>query len=79
MHISIIKNQETQQILADMVDSDNFFVAAKGGNGGFGNSRFKTHKNPAPRRANEGQKGEEKSLELELKVLVSIISTPDAR
>ena len=77
---TIIKNQDTQQILADMVDLDNFFVAAKGGNGGFGNARFKTKNNTAPRVANDGQSGEFIILDLELKVLadIGLVGFPNA-
>ena len=77
---TIIKNSETKQIIADLTNPDDKIVIAKGGNGGFGNARFKTHNNPAPRRANDGQAGEEKKIELELKVLadVGLVGFPNA-
>ena len=55
-------------------------IIAKGGNGGFGNARFKTHNNPAPRTANDGQKGSELHLELELKIIadVGLVGFPNA-
>ena len=77
---TIIKEIDTGIIIDDLKIDSHQIIIAKGGNGGFGNARFKTHKNPAPRRANEGQKGEEKSLELELKVLadIGLVGFPNA-
>jgi GTP-binding protein len=53
---------------------------AKGGNGGFGNARFKTQWRTAPQIANDGQTGEEFKIELELKVLadVGLVGFPNA-
>ena len=65
---TIIKNADTQQILEDLTMPEDLFVAAIGGNGGFGNARFKTRTMTAPRIANDGQKGEKLNIELELKV-----------
>lgn len=55
-------------------------VIAKGGNGGFGNTYFKSSVNQAPRRANPGQKGEEFTLFLKLKLLsdVGLVGLPNA-
>ena len=77
---TVIKNADTQQILEDLTDPDDSFLAAKGGNGGFGNARFKTHAQTAPRVANDGHPGEALSLELELKILadVGLVGLPNA-
>ena len=77
---TIIKNQETQQIIKDLINNDDSFVAAKGGNGGFGNARFKTRNNTAPRIANDGQLGQSAILDLELKVLadIGLVGFPNA-
>ena len=77
---TIIKNSETQQILEDLTKPEASFVAAKGGNGGFGNARFKTKTQTAPRVANDGQRGEKLNIELELKVLadVGLVGFPNA-
>ena len=77
---TIIKEIDSGIVIDDLKIDNNQIIIAKGGNGGFGNARFKTHRNPAPRRSNEGQKGEEKSLELELKVLadVGLVGFPNA-
>ena len=69
---TIIKNAETQQILKDLTIENESYIVAKGGNGGFGNARFKTQQNTAPKIANDGQPGEELKIELELKVLADV-------
>ena len=46
---TIIKNAETEQILKDLTGENESYVVAKGGNGGFGNARFKTQQNTAPK------------------------------
>ncbi len=55
-------------------------IVAKGGNGGFGNTYFKSSVNQAPRRANPGQEGEEFTLFLKLKILsdVGLVGLPNA-
>ena len=77
---TIIKNAETEQILRDLTGENESYVVAKGGNGGFGNARFKTQQNTAPKIANDGQPGEELKIELELKVLadVGLVGFPNA-
>jgi len=77
---TIIKDVDSDLIIGEFKISNKSIVIAKGGNGGFGNARFKTHNNPAPRRANDGQAGEEKKIELELKVLadVGLVGFPNA-
>jgi len=77
---TIIRNSETKQIMKDLTESNETCIVAKGGNGGFGNARFKTQKNTAPRIANDGQKGESLKIDLELKVLadVGLVGFPNA-
>ena len=77
---TIIKDSNTKHIIMDIVDSKSDYILAKGGNGGFGNARYKTDKETAPRIANDGQTGEELSIDLELKVLadVGLVGFPNA-
>tara|TARA_Y100001934_G_scaffold90034_1_gene111491 strand:- start:894 stop:1871 length:978 start_codon:yes stop_codon:yes gene_type:complete len=77
---TIIKDLNTEQIIHDFKKHSESFVIAKGGNGGFGNARFKTKNNVAPKIANNGALGEEFSLSLELKVLadVGLVGFPNA-
>lgn len=77
---TLIKDLEKGKILSDLVSADQFLVAAKGGKGGRGNAHFKTPTEKAPRKFEKGQKGEQKRLSLELKVLadVGIVGYPNS-
>ena len=77
---TIVKDRETGVVISDMVAEDQTLVIANGGNGGRGNSAFATSTNRAPRRWEEGQLGEERLLELELKLLadVGLVGHPNA-
>ncbi|MDD4048070.1 MAG: GTPase ObgE [Clostridia bacterium] len=69
---TLIKLAGTDEILVDMVSHGQRFVAGKGGRGGKGNARFSSSVNRAPRIAENGNLGEEKWLELELKLLADV-------
>jgi len=69
---TLIKNSKTQYLIYDFKEANEEFIVAKGGNGGFGNARFKTRNNVAPKIANDGAFGEDLSLDLELKVLADV-------
>ncbi len=72
---------ENQQIeYADLSEEGQEWQAARGGNGGFGNDHFKGPQNRAPRHANDGLPGEERTLWLRLKLIadVGLIGFPNA-
>ena len=69
---TIINDTKKKSIIIDLEKHNQELILAIGGNGGFGNARFKTQKNTAPRKANTGQIGQEFELDLELKVLADV-------
>ncbi len=77
---TLIKNLENGEIVADMLEDGQKFLAAKGGNGGWGNQHFANSVNKAPRYAKPGLPGEYLKLELELKILadVGLVGFPNA-
>lgn len=77
---TIVKNSDTNQVLVDLTENESSFIIVNGGNGGFGNARFKTKTQTAPRIANDGQPGEQLLIDLELKVLadVGLVGFPNA-
>lgn len=77
---TIIKDLETDEILADLVEDGERVIVARGGAGGLGNARFVSSIRQAPRYAQPGQPGQEKQLVLDLKLLaeIGIIGAPNA-
>ena len=77
---TIISDAETGAVLYELLEPDQPVMIAKGGDGGFGNLRFKSAINRAPRQKTPGWPGEKKNLKLELKVLadVGLLGMPNA-
>jgi GTP-binding protein len=75
-----VYDAETGELLYDFTRSGERWLAAEGGRGGFGNSHFATSTNRAPRYHQEGSPGEERELQLELKLLadVGLVGFPNA-
>ena len=77
---TIIKDFETDEVIAELLVPDEKVQIVKGGDGGFGNLHFKTSTNRAPRQKTPGWPGEQKKLKLELRVLadVGLLGMPNA-
>jgi len=77
---TIISDAETGEVLFELLKPGEVITIAKGGDGGFGNMRFKSAINRAPRQKTPGWPGEKKNLKLELKVLadVGLLGMPNA-
>jgi GTP-binding protein len=74
------KSDGARRLLADLAEEGQRVLVARGGRGGRGNARFVSSTNRAPRRTEPGEPGEEKWLQLELKLLadVGLIGFPNA-
>ena len=72
--------EDNETLLADLIEPGQRALLAEGGNGGFGNARFKTSTNQAPRNANPGQEGVEMTIWLRMKLLADagIVGLPNA-
>lgn len=75
-----IIDEDTDEVLGDLLADGDQFVVARGGRGGLGNSCFKSSTNRAPRQTTPGTPGEKRNLRLELKVLadVGLLGMPNA-
>lgn len=69
---TVVRDAESNRIMADLSNPDKEFVLAKGGNGGWGNAHFATAVRQTPNFAKNGQSGDEREILLELKLLADV-------
>jgi len=77
---TVIRDAETQDLVADLATDGERALLARGGNGGLGNLHFRSSTNRAPRQFTRGEPGESRELALELRVLadVGLLGLPNA-
>ena len=77
---TLVYDSDTDELIGDMIKNHDKLLVAKGGEGGVGNTRFKSSTNRAPRRITQGESGEQRDLRLELQLLadVGLLGLPNA-
>lgn len=69
---TIVKDEDTEEVIADLTEHEQEAKIATGGRGGRGNSRFATPRNPAPDIAENGEPGQKRNIKVELKLLADV-------
>ncbi|PPA71534.1 GTPase ObgE [Jeotgalibacillus proteolyticus] len=69
---TVVKDEKTGEVIADLTEHGQRATIAKGGRGGRGNSRFATPANPAPELSEKGEPGQERDVVMELKLLADV-------
>ena len=77
---SVVYDADTKERLGEITEHEEEIVIAKGGKGGLGNWHFRSSTNQTPRHAQDGEDGEERTIEIELKLLadVGLVGFPNA-
>ena len=69
---TLVRDDQTEEVLQDLLFDGQQYIVAEGGRGGRGNARFATPTLRAPRHAENGEKGQERTLRFELKLLADV-------